>query len=202
MVGTGPGAAVRAGRPAALVLGACIALVIAGCGGAGRPAAGPAPPPVPGETTTGPDLAGVTLPDFTFPLITGGVSRPRPRLTPGAVASTDTSALCSVPDHSQGDAPAPAQAAVFREYGDTTPQLQQKYEIDYLVPLPLGGAQTLANLWPAALKGTGYFEKIQLDHVLRDLVCRRTITLLAAQHDLEQNWYAAWLQYVVAAGRA
>jgi hypothetical protein len=190
-------------RVAVLLLGSCIALVIAGCdGGAGRSAAVPAPPRVPGETTAAPDLAGVRLPDFTFPLITGGVSRPRPALTPGAVVSTNTAALCSEPDHSQGNAPASAQAAVFQEYGLTSPQIQKKFDIDYLVPLPLGGAQTIANMWPAALKGTGFFEKVQVDHVLRDLVCRRTITLRAAQHDLEQNWYAAWLQYVVAAGRA
>jgi hypothetical protein len=57
-------------------------------------------------------------------------------------------------------------------------------------------------MWPAAFKGTGFFEKIQLDHVMRDMVCRREISLRAAQHDMEQNWYAAWLKYVVATGRA
>jgi hypothetical protein len=52
---------------------------------------------------------------------------------------------------------------------------------------------------PAALRGTGFYEKVQTDHVLRDLVCRRAISLVQAQHDLEKNWYAAWLTYVVAA---
>jgi hypothetical protein len=190
-------------RVAMLTLGPCVALVIAGCGGGTvRPAALPAPPPVPGETTAGPDLTGVTLPDFTFPLITGAVSRPDGKLTPGAVASTNTSALCSLPAHSQSEIPVGTEDAVFQEYGYTNPQTQSKYEVDYLVPIPLGGARTTANMWPAALKGTGFFEKTQLDHILRDLVCRRTITLALAQRDLKHNWYAAWLEYVVEAGRA
>jgi hypothetical protein len=56
-------------------------------------------------------------------------------------------------------------------------------------------------MWPAALKGTGFFEKIQLDHVLRDLVCHRTLLLFVAQKDLQRNWYAAWLNFVVSTGR-
>jgi hypothetical protein len=189
---------------AALVLGLCVAVVITGCGGArGGPAAAPSPPKVPGEATGGPDLAGVKLPDFTMPLVTGGVSRPEPSLTPGAVVSTDTAALCALPDHT-GGAPIPAttQLAVFTAYGITNPQIQSKYQIDYLVPTLLGGATTTANMWPAALKGTGFFQKAQLDHVLRDLVCRRTISITEAQSDLEKDWYTAWLQYVVATGRA
>jgi hypothetical protein len=55
-----------------------------------------------------------------------------------------------------------------------------------------------ANVWPAALRGTGFYEKVQTDHVLRDLICRRAISLMQAQHDLERNWNAAWLTYVVA----
>jgi hypothetical protein len=79
------------------------------------------------------------------------------------------------------------------------PAKQRKYVLDYLVPLDLGGTRGAANVWPAALRGTGFYEKVQTDHVLRDLVCRRAISLAQAQHALERNWYAAWLTYVVAA---
>jgi hypothetical protein len=119
------------------------------------------------------------------------------------VTSTDTTALCALPDHSHGASiPLATQAAVFTAYGYTNPQVQNKYQMDYLVPTLLGGATTNANIWPAALKGTGFFQKAQLNHVLRDLVCRRTISITTAQSDLETNWYAAWLQYVVATGHA
>lgn len=190
-------------RAASLALGLCIAVLVTGCGGGGhRPAAAPRPPQVPGQAS-GPDLANVNLPDFSMPLVTGGVSRPRPALTPGAIATRNTAAVCAMPDHTGNSTiPAATQEAVFREYGITNAQVQSKYEIDYLVPIFLGGANEAANMWPAAFKGTGFFEKNQLDHVLRDRVCHRTLPLFVAQKDLEHNWYAAWLRYVVATGRA
>lgn len=189
-------------RAAALALGLCVALLATGCGSGGhRPAAVPSPPKVPGQAS-GPDLTNVTLPDFSMPLVTGGVSQPRRALTPGGVATKKTAAVCAMSDHAGSSIiPVTTQAAVYKEYGYTSPQAQSKYEIDYLVPLFLGGANTAANMWPAALKGTGFFEKIQLDHVLRDLVCHRTLPLFVAQKDLERNWYAAWLKFVVSTGR-
>jgi hypothetical protein len=190
-------------RAAALALGLCVAVVITGCGGSrSAPLAAPSPPRVPGQATGGPDLSGVKLPNFTLPLVRGGVSRPDPSLTPGVVISRDTTALCALPDHAASSIPAATQLAVFTAYGLTNPQAQSKYQIDYLVPPLLGGSTTTANMWPAKLKGTGFFQKAQLDHVLRDLVCRRTIPLTTAQTDLETNWYTTWLRYVVAAGRA
>ncbi len=192
----------RTGRVAGLVLGLCAAVILTGCA-AGRAPVAARPPQVPGETTAGPDLTGVKLPSFTLPLIRGGVSRPDPRLTPGAVTSTDTTALCGLSRQAIRSAiPLHAQNALYVRYGYTTPQKQRKYTLDYLVPISLGGATTPANVWPAAMRGTGYYQKVQLDHVLRDLVCRRTISITVAQSDLERNWYTTWLQYVVAAGRA
>ena len=64
---------------------------------------------------------------------------------------------------------------------------QAKYDIDYLVPVGLGGGTSTANMWPAALKGTGFFEKDQLDHVMRDMVCHRELSLRTAQRDLEHT---------------
>jgi hypothetical protein len=192
----------RGRRVAALVLALCMAVVVAGCGSGSTPAAAPTPPKVPGQAT-GPDLANVTLPDFTMPLVTGGVSTPNPKLTPGAVTTTDTTTICLLPDHLASTAISPAkQQAVFTEYGLNPTLAITKYDIDYLVPISLGGATTMANMWPAAYKGTGFFDKDQLDHVLRDLVCHRELSLRTAQRDLEQNWYLAWLKYVVSTGRA
>lgn len=186
---------------AALAIAVCAAAVVTGCGSHTVRAAAPAPPKVPGQAT-GPDLANVTLPNFTMPLVTGGLSMPNPKLTPGGVATTNTTKICVMPDHLPSTLIPPAtQAQVFAEYRITNPAVQNKYDIDYLVPIGLGGSTSTANMWPAALKGTGFFEKIQLDHVLRDMVCRRELSLRRAQHDMEQNWYAAWLKYVVATGR-
>jgi hypothetical protein len=187
---------------AALALAVGMAVVVTGCGSPSPRAAAPVPPKVPGQAT-GPDLSNVTLPDFAMPLVIGGVSMPNPKLTPGAVATTDTTKVCVLPDHLPSTVIPPAtQQQVFTEYRIRNPVVQAKYDVDYLVPILLGGATTIQNMWPAAFKGTGFFEKVQLDHVLRDRVCHRELSLRTAQRDLEHNWYVAWLKYVVAAGHA
>jgi hypothetical protein len=175
--------------------------LVAGCSGSGHQSAPAAQAPaVPGQATAGPDLTGVQLPDFQMLLTNGGLSLPNPARTPGGVTTTDANVTCARPTHGveQGIPPA-ERTAIYREYHLTAPAKQRKYVLDYLVPVDLGGTRAEANVWPAALRGTGFYEKVQTDHVLRDLVCRRAISLVQAQRDLEKNWYAAWLTYVVAA---
>jgi hypothetical protein len=176
--------------------------LIAGCSGSGSPnSAAALAPIVPGQATTGPDLTGVQLPNFQMPLLGGGVSLPNATLTPGAVTTTDANVACGLPEHgNNGAVPGAEQKALYDEYGYTAISQQHKYVLDYLVPLDLGGAAVETNIWPAALRGTGFFEKVQTDHILRDLVCRRLISLTQAQHALERDWYSAWLTYVVATG--
>jgi hypothetical protein len=186
------------------VLGSVLgsALAVTACAApAHHVGAAPRPPVVPGEVHIGPDLSGVQLPNFIMPLISGGVSVPRPALTPGAVSTTSTTKVCDAPPASQVQTvPLPLENAVFAAYGYQNPANHNRYILDFLVPASLGGAMTEANIWPAAVKGTGFFEKVQLDHVLKNLVCHRFLTLRHAQHALETDWYAAWLKYVVATG--
>jgi hypothetical protein len=54
------------------------------------------------------------------------------------------------------------------------------------------------NIWPAAIRGTGFYEVAQTDQILP--FCHRSISLIQAQRALEKDWYAAWLRYVVATG--
>jgi hypothetical protein len=189
-------------RASALALGACLALLASGCGSAPHPAA-PQPPPVPGQVSGGPDLSGVKFPNFIMPILRGRVSRPDRTLTPGVVATTDTNVVCALPKREVHQTITFAtQNAIYAAYGYTTPAEQHKYTLDFLVPPGLGGALVRANIWPAAVRGTGFFQKEQLNSVLRDMVCRRQISLTLVQAQLRKDWYAAWLQYVVATGRA
>ncbi|HEX9041134.1 MAG TPA: hypothetical protein VF838_08905 [Trebonia sp.] len=190
-----------AGTAAALAL----AGTVLGCGAPGGTAVTTAvPPTVPGQATAPPDLTGVQLPSFVMPQIKGGVSRPNPRLTPGSVVTTSADTVCAMPmhGHTATTIPFPVQTAVLQEYGYTTPSQQHKYMLTYLVPVDLGGGTGIANIWPIAIKGAGFYQKTETDHILRDLVCRRTLSLTEAQRDVETDWYAAWLRYVVATGHA
>ncbi|MGO9781635.1 MAG: hypothetical protein ACLPKE_11970 [Streptosporangiaceae bacterium] len=180
-----------------------LALVLTACAGGHPPAPAAAPPTVPGEAAGGPDLSGVQVPDIVMPAVQGRVSLPSSTLTPGAVTTTDANTVCNIPAHARAPAmPAPEQTAVLTAYGYTTAAAQHKYVLDYLVPYDLGGAATQANIWPAAIRGTGFYQKTQTDYILRQLVCRRSISLVAAQEAVETNWYVAWLRYVVAGGHA
>jgi hypothetical protein len=203
LVGSRPGATlIRARRGRKLAGLALVLALVAGCGSADPGAAGQAQPPVvPGETTQGPDLSEVQLPNFVMPLIHGGVSLPNPKLTPGAVTATHANNVCNMQSRSVVPAiSAAVQTAVYDEYGDTSQNSQHKVILDWLVPYNLGGADVQANIWPAAVGGTGFYEKTDTDHILRQMVCRRDLTLVQAQHALETNWYSAWLRYVLATG--
>jgi hypothetical protein len=192
----------RAGALRWLAVAAGCALTVAGCSAPARHVrSAPSPPAVPGAVSSGPDLAGVQLPNFIMPVISGGVSLPRRSLTPGAVTTTNTTTVCNLPPAANvHPIPISVENEVFDAYGYTNPAVHNRYILDRLVPLSLGGSTTAANIWPAAVKGTGFFEKVQLDHILKGLVCRRFLTLRQAQRALETDWYAAWLKYVVATG--
>ncbi len=193
----------RRGPAGILSLSVCAALLAAGCTVSPDHAAAVARPPVvPGLDSAGPGLTGAQLPAAVVPNMSGPVSRPDLRLTPGAIATSDTAAVCLQRRRLGPPEISPAsRAAVYREYGDTTSARQHDYRMDYLVPLNLGGAPVTANLWPAAIRGVGFYQKDQLDHIMHELVCQRSLTLAQAQRQVRLNWYATWLKYVVAAGR-
>ncbi len=187
---------------------ACLVLVLCACGAAAREplsvhrsVSAPSPPTVPGEATKGPDLSGVRLPKSPAPVTSGPVSRPLYWLTPGVVTTTDANTVCGMPPHATPPAiPPTLKATVFSAYGYSLSNAKHSYILNYLVPYDLGGAAMQANLWPVALNGTGFYQKTQINHVLRDMVCRHMISLAGAQHALETDWYTAWLKYVKVAG--
>lgn len=191
-------------RLAGLSATLALAAALAGCGGSGGgTGAAPQPPAVPGLNTQAPDLTGVNLPNFTMPLIKGGISRPNHALTPGDVTTTDANVVCVLSKQARHTSiPIAIQTFVYTAYGYTTPAQQHKYNITYLVPPELGGATDTANIWPSAVRGTGFYQEIATNSALRTLVCRREMSLTDAQHVLKTDWYSAWLRYVVAAGHA
>lgn len=176
-------------------------LVVASCAAPRHHVAvSPRPPVVPGQVTAGPDLTGVQLPNLIMPFVSGGVSVPKKSLTPGEVTTTNTTEVCNrTPAQNAETIPIGLRAEVFSEYR-IGPIQQGHYLLDLLVPISLGGAMSLSNIWPVKVVGTGFQQKDQLNHILKDDVCHRFLTLRQAQRALETSWYAAWLKYVVATG--
>ncbi|MDH6242708.1 hypothetical protein [Mycobacterium sp. OTB74] len=69
------------------------------------------------------------------------------------------------------------------------------YELDHLIPLELGGASTVANLWPELWDGPlGAHEKDRLEDRLHAYVCTGRMTLADAQNVFATDWVSAYRQ--------
>jgi len=80
----------------------------------------------------------------------------------------------------------------------------QPCDVDHLIPLELGGNNTIANLWPQPISCTyrefcavldprpGAAEKDQLENELHHLVCSGKMSLAEAQHCIALDWVACW----------
>jgi hypothetical protein len=131
---------------------------------------------------------------LTAPATIGPVARPTPYLTPGVVAVRDATAVCQQPKRTRAPIPYAQQLSVLGEYRIPV-QSAGNYGLDYLVPLQLGGAAVLRNIWPVPLNGVGFHEKEQLNYRLRLLVCQGGIQLGDAQQQIARDWYALWVKY-------
>ncbi len=120
--------------------------------------------------------------------------RPDPKLTPGQVLAEDRAAVCKqTPSHFA--LPHDVGRLVFDLYGIDKPG-KRGYELDYLIPPELGGADDPKNLWPQPyLSEWNAHLKDALEDQLHSMVCRDEITLAAAQHELATDWIAAYKKY-------
>ena len=68
------------------------------------------------------------------------------------------------------------------------------YEVDHLVPLAIGGANVVANLWPEP-----WAEAVQKDVLeveLQRRVCHGLLSQAEAQREVADDWAAAYTRYV------
>lgn len=123
--------------------------------------------------------------------------KPDPRLTPGAVATTDADIVCHPgyarsARHTSGK----LKSFVYREYG--VDRRSGHYEIDHLIPLSLGGADTAANLWPESwdTRPWNAARKDELELYLHGAVCAGRMPLDQAQREIAEDWIAAYRQHI------
>jgi hypothetical protein len=66
-------------------------------------------------------------------------------------------------------------------------------ELDHLIPLELGGASDVANLWPEPWNGDANAHmKDAVENFLNREVCRGTIALVEAQRQIATDWLAVY----------
>jgi hypothetical protein len=117
---------------------------------------------------------------------------PDRRCSPGAYYSKLSKAVICSPGFSTStirDVPQSEKFAVEREYGKAATYYGRSVEIDHIVPLELGGSNSIANLYfePGSGKAN-YHAKDKLENKLHDMVCNGSISLRRAQQQIASNW--------------
>jgi hypothetical protein len=122
---------------------------------------------------------------------------PDPACTPGGVFQSAAPSQICRPGYSASvrNVSLETKRAVYAEY-DTAPTGPGAYEVDHLIPLEVGGNNSIANLWPEI--SPGYHEKDQVENELHDAVCSGRIALRTAQVAIARDWRHAGV--VVPAG--
>ena len=121
---------------------------------------------------------------------------PDDALTPGVVASSDPATVCAAKSYSKAHraTTAATKRAVYRSYGIAP--AGRDFEIDHRLPLALGGADAIANLWPQqGWTHPSYHDKDRLEQRLWIMVCKhRAMPLATAQQMLLGDWIQAYRQ--------
>lgn len=122
--------------------------------------------------------------------------RPDPKLTPGATLDVTTADVC-VPGYTKKvrHVPAKVKRQVFALYH--LQNVPGAYEVDHLIPLELGGSNSVRNLWPESHSGTwNARKKDALENRLHKLACAGSLPLEQAQKEMAADWIAAYQKYV------
>jgi hypothetical protein len=118
---------------------------------------------------------------------------PDPGCTPGAVMTTDLGVVCHQSTRSRRHVDPAVHRWVYSEYGFAFPQPPGRFEVDHLVPLELGGANGVENLWPQPASPTpGFHEKDLVENYLHDEVCFGRMPLEQAQRAIARDWIGVW----------
>jgi hypothetical protein len=113
---------------------------------------------------------------------------PNPKLTPGRVARTEKE---------RSGVTLKLEQKVFARYRLPWSR-RAEFKIDHLIPLELGGADTLDNLWPQSLRAKPYGadRKELLTEVFLEQIRTGRITLAQTQEEIRKDWIDAFIDYV------
>jgi hypothetical protein len=128
-------------------------------------------------------------------------AKPDRRCSPGAYSPRLTKSVICSPHFHTRKIRKPSRSvkyAVERAYGLPTGLYHHALEIDHIVPLKLGGSNSVANLFPEeyafADHRPGYVVKDSLDARVHKLVCAGRMHLRTAQRRIASNWEKLYRQ--------
>ena len=123
---------------------------------------------------------------------------PDSKLTPGDTFNVTAQDVC-VSGYAKKVRAVPAwlKRQAYAEYG-ITEYKPGDYEVDHLIPLSLGGSNSIRNLWPQSTKTSPWnsYVKDALERKLHNLVCVGQLDLKTAQREIASNWIDAYRKYL------
>lgn len=113
---------------------------------------------------------------------------PNPKLTPGKVAANDKN---------RGGVTVAMEQEIFARYRLPW-SWRAQFKIDHLIPLELGGADTIDNLWPQSLRTRPYGpdRKELLAEVFLEKIRTGKMTLAQAQEEISRDWIDAFVDHI------
>ena len=113
---------------------------------------------------------------------------PNPKLTPGRVAESDKD---------RGGVTLAMEQKVFARYRLPWSR-RAEFKIDHLIPLELGGADTIDNLWPQRLRAKPYGpdRKELLTELLLMRIRKGEMTAAEAQEQISRDWIDAFIDHL------
>ena len=120
------------------------------------------------------------------------------RISPGAVFDVGVAAICRSGYAALARHVTEAQEQrTYAEYA-IVHRASGQYEIDHVVPLELGGSNSIKNLWPEPNDHPpGYANsKDRLENRLHAQVCARRVALVVAQRMISRDWVTAYHRFL------
>jgi hypothetical protein len=123
---------------------------------------------------------------------------PNPTITSGAVRTTDVGEICSTGTKQLRHWDRNRDDRVMAEYGLPLGPHPQ-YEVDQLIPLCLGGADSDANLWPEPRRSIepvwNAERKDELETRMCASACSGQLDVVEAQKLISEDWTEAYQRY-------
>jgi hypothetical protein len=120
---------------------------------------------------------------------------PDPSLTPGQARTANIGEVCSTPTGALRHWSRERDDKIMREYNLPLGPHPQ-FEVDHLIPLCLGGADSDRNLWPQPRRSIGPVwnaeRKDELEARMCALACSGQLDVVEAQRTIAEDWTAAY----------
>lgn len=113
---------------------------------------------------------------------------PNPKLTPGKIARNDKD---------RNGVTEEMERHLFDRYHILW-RRRPEFKVDHLIPLELGGADVMDNLWPQSLSARPYSverKELLTRHLLARIAAGK-MTLAQAQKEISEDWISCFVEYL------